>query len=76
MLSEREKLNQQDLVDNAINEMIEILTPSEKKLPYNGNVINDIRCVLIQYFVEELHLCTEEDFYPYMDEDDEDEEEG
>jgi len=68
MLSEAAKYVQQDFVDNVINEMIIALSPSPDKLQWNVKVISEIREVLSHYFVDELHLCTVEDFYPYMDE--------
>jgi hypothetical protein len=64
MMTEKQKIRQQDFVDNVINDMIVTLNPTEKKLQWNIKVISDIRIILAGYFVEELRLCTDEEFYP------------
>jgi len=76
MTEERKKLNQQDFVDNVINDMIVMLNPSDKKLHWNINIISQIRNIVNRYFVEDLRLCADGEFYPYIDEEDEDEEDG
>ena len=53
-----------DNVDNTIHQMIKDLNPSTKELDWNIKPISEIREVLVSYFVEELKLCTEDDFYP------------
>ena len=63
-MTEREKIHKWDFVDNTIFEMIENLNPSTKKLEWDIKPISEIREVLVSYFVEELKLCTENDFYP------------
>jgi hypothetical protein len=64
MMTEKQKIMQQDFVDNVINDMIVSLNPTEKKLKWNIKLISDIRSILAKYFVEELRLCTDEEFYP------------
>ena len=63
-MTEREKIHKWDFVDNTIFEMIENLNPSTKKLEWDIKPISEIREVLVSYFVEELKLCTKNDFYP------------
>jgi len=63
-MTEQQKIQQQDFVDNVINNMILSLAPSNAKLKWNIKVISDIRSILARYFVEELRLCTDEEFYP------------
>jgi len=63
-MTEREKIHKWDFVDNTIFEMIENLNPSTKELEWDIKPISEIREVLVSYFVEELKLCTENDFYP------------
>ena len=63
-MTEREKIERWDNVDNTIHEMIVELNPSTKKLDWDIKPISEVREVLIQYLVEELKLCTEDEFYP------------
>ena len=63
-MTEREKIQRQDFVDNTIYDMIVELNPSAKEIKWDIKAISEIRDVLINYFVEELKLCTEDDFYP------------
>ena len=65
---EKMKHNQQDLVDSEIWNLIVNLYPARDDIKYDGNIVNQIRSVLMQYYVEELKVCTEEDFYPYITE--------
>ncbi|WP_461257544.1 hypothetical protein [Treponema sp. R80B11-R83G3] len=63
-MTEKEKINRQDFVDNVINDMIVSLSSTTKKLQWNIKVISDIRGILTSYFIEELRLCADEEFYP------------
>jgi hypothetical protein len=63
-MTEKEKIKKWDMVDNTIHEMINQLNPSKEPLEWNIKPISEIRQVLVSYFVEELKLCTEDDFYP------------
>jgi len=65
---EQMKINQQDLVDNEIWNLIVNLYPARDDIKYDGNIVNQIRSVLMQYYVNVLKVCTEEDFYPYITE--------
>jgi len=62
--TERAKIERWDLVDNTIHEMLKELNPSSKELEWDIKPISEIREVIIQYFVEELKICTEDEFYP------------
>jgi len=55
--------NRWDFVDNSIHDLIVKLNPSKTELKYNGTVVGEIRDVLINYFVNELKICTEDEFY-------------
>ena len=63
-MTEREKLERWDFVDNTIYDMIVELNPSKQELKWNIKPISEVRELLINYFVEELKICTEDDFYP------------
>ena len=58
------KYEQWDFVDNTIHEMIIKLNPSTQNLDWDIKPVSEIREVLIQYFVNDLQICTEDEFYP------------
>ena len=64
MLNEKQKIEQQDFVDNAIFDLITTLNPSTNEIKWDIKPISEIREVLVNLFVNELKLCTEENFYP------------
>lgn len=64
MMTEKQKLDQQDFVDNSIFELINKLNPSENVIKWDIHLISEIRQVLVDMFVTELKLCTEDEFYP------------
>ena len=63
---EQMKINQHDLVDSEIWDLIVNLYPERDDIKYNGNIVNKVRSVLSEYYVKELKVCTEEEFYPYI----------
>jgi hypothetical protein len=64
MKNENQKIEQQDFVDNAIFDLLNTLNPTDKELKWDIKPIGDIRDVIQKLFVEELKLCTEDEFYP------------
>jgi len=69
--SERAKIERWDFVDNTIHEMLKQLNPLSHELKWDIKPISEIREVIIKYFVDELKICTEDEFYPYDEDDDE-----
>jgi len=65
---EQMKINQHDLVDSEIWDLIVNLYPARDDIKYNGNIVNKVRSVLSEYYVKELKVCTEDEFYPYIKE--------
>jgi len=63
MMTEQEKIDQQDFVDNAIFSLIQELNPSKKEIKWDIEPISEIRDVLIKLYTE-LNLCAEDEFYP------------
>jgi DNA polymerase sigma len=57
-------IEQMDLVDNQIFELIQQLNPTEKEIDWDIGHISKIREALIQIYVHDLQICTEEEFYP------------
>ena len=64
MLTEKQKIEQWDFVDNSIFELISKLNPSENVIKWDIKPISEIREVLVGFYVNELKLCTEDEFYP------------
>ena len=56
--------NRQDFVDNSIHELLNKLNPSQKYIPWNIELIGDIRDTISQILVDNLRLSTKEEFYP------------
>ena len=68
-MTEREKIEKWDHVDNTIFETIEKLNPStETKIYWTTDGVAEeraeIREVLAKLFCEKMKVCTEEEFYP------------
>ena len=68
-IDERAKMEQWDIVDNAIFDLIEKLNPSvETKIEWTTDGVAEaraeIRETLISLFCGKLKLCTEDKFYP------------
>ena len=64
MKTEKQKIEQWDFVDNAIFDLINTLNPTDKEIKWDIKPISEIRDVIQNLFVDELLLCTEEEFYP------------
>ena len=62
------KINQHNFVNDEIWDLIVNLYPARDDIKFDVNIVNQIRIVLTKYYVEELKICTEEDFYPYIKE--------
>ena len=63
-MTEKQKIRQQDFVDNVIQDMLNSLNPAQEKLHWNIKPISEIRQIVQHYFVEELCLCKDTEFYP------------
>lgn len=62
-----QQITRQDFVDNAIYDFINELIPSYKELDWNIDVIGEVRDA-IQAQLVNRGLCTEQEFYPYIEE--------
>lgn len=61
------QIEKQDFVDNAISDLIRELNPSREDIDWNIEIIAEIRDRISSYF-EEIGICAEQDFYPFIDE--------
>lgn len=63
----KKDFQRQDLVDNAIfNMLLEVIPPS-KSIEWDMEVIASIREEVEYWIVEHLKFCTDYEFYPYME---------
>lgn len=58
------QMKRQDWVDNSIFELARSLNPSANSIEWNIEMIAEIRDTIQDWFVENLQLCSSEDFYP------------
>ena len=62
-----QQIERQDFVDNAIFELINELILSEKEMEWDIEAIGEIRDTIQSKLVEK-NFCTEQEFYPYIEE--------
>jgi hypothetical protein len=61
----KRQIERQDYVDNAIHNLIQSLNPEGTGVDWNLEVIGQVRDVIANYF-QAQGICTEQEFYPYM----------
>ena len=66
------KLFRQEKVDRAIIDLLFKLNPTRRKIKWNNEILDKIRAVILEAFVNDLRICDKETFYPYLGEFDED----
>ena len=64
-MTEKQKQERWDFVDNSIFELIKKISPSKVELKWDIEAITEIRHAIEYYLIQELKLCTEDEFYPY-----------
>jgi hypothetical protein len=63
----KQQIERQDFVDNVILNLINELIPSNKEMEWDIDTIGEIRDA-IQFQLVEKGFCTEQEFYPYIEE--------
>ena len=63
----KEQIRRQDFVDNATHEFINSLIPNEKQIDWDMESIAQVRNAVCKVLIEK-HICTEQDFYPFVKE--------
>jgi hypothetical protein len=58
----------QDFVDGEIFKLIQNVNPTSQPLVWDIEMIGDVRDVIEDWIVTKLKLCTEKDFYPFIEE--------
>ncbi len=66
-LTEQE-IQRQDLVDNAIYTLLQTLNPTTRTIEWNIELIGKVRDAVSDVLVDDLALCSERDFYPFVEE--------
>ncbi len=62
----KKQIDRQDYVDNAIHELVLNINPSSKHIDWNIEMAGDIRDIIEVWLVRELELCSDMEFYPYL----------
>lgn len=56
--------SRQDFIDNSIHELINKLNPTQKQIPWNIELIGEIRDALENIIVNKLNLCSQKNSIP------------
>ena len=62
-----EQIRRQDLVDNAIYQLIQIVSPDDKNIEWDISMIGDVRDVIREWIVEIMKITDEQTFYSFLD---------
>lgn len=63
----KQQIKRQDFVDNTIFDLINELIPSGKEMGWDIEAVGEIRDAIQSQLVNR-GLCTEQEFYPYIEE--------
>ena len=61
---EQMKVNQRNFVNDEIWDLVVNLYPARDDIKYDENIIVRIKDILLNYYVNELKICTIDDFFP------------
>ena len=64
---DKKQIERQDFVDNSIFELLQSLNPTDKNFDWDIEMIANIRDE-IQYYIIKKVDCSEQEFYPYIEE--------
>lgn len=62
------EISRQDYVDSVIFNLIQSLNPTKQSIEWDIEMIGDIRDTIEDWIVAKMNICTEKDFYPYIEE--------
>ncbi|MCL1957545.1 MAG: hypothetical protein FWF63_09500 [Fibromonadales bacterium] len=63
----QKQIERQDFVDCEIYELLRSINPTDKAFDWDIEMIGDIRDT-IQYYIIQKTNCSEQEFYPYIEE--------
>ena len=64
----KKDIERQDFVDNEIFKLIAKLNPTKENIDWNIENISKVRESVKEIFITDMKLCSEFDFYPFMQE--------
>jgi hypothetical protein len=62
------EISRQDCVDGAIFKLLQSVNPTSQPIEWDIEMIGGIRDTLQEWIVDRLHLCTPNQFYPFIEE--------
>jgi len=63
----KRQIERQDFVDNAIFDLLNTLNPTDNQLNWDIEMIGAIRDLINDYFFDN-GVCSEQEFYPFINE--------
>jgi hypothetical protein len=57
----------QDYVDNKVMDLIRDLSPIDATIHWDIEMIAEVRECIQYWIVDRLHICSEEEFYPFIE---------
>jgi hypothetical protein len=65
----QDQIDRQDFVDNNILLMLNEMMPEKRgEIEHDIELVGKVRDAIQAVLVDDLHLCTEMEFYPYLNE--------
>ncbi len=61
------QIRRQDIVDNAIYQLIQNINPTDKNIQWDIEFIGDVREIIRKWFVNKMKITNEQKFYPYIE---------
>jgi DNA polymerase sigma len=61
------QIRRQDLIDNAIYQLIQIVNPTDKNIEWDIEMIGEVRDIIREWIVDRMKITDEQTFYPYID---------
>lgn len=61
------EIKRQDFVDNKIYQLLNEINPTLSVIDWNIEIIGEIRDKISECFNSKLNICTEKEFYPFID---------
>lgn len=61
------QIKRQDIVDNAIYDLLNEVNPSQQKIEWDIEMIGEIRDLIQIWLVDRLAITDEKTFYPYIE---------
>jgi hypothetical protein len=64
----QQQIDRQDFVDNNILEFLNSMQPEKRgTIEHDIELVGKVRDAIQEVLVDDLHMCTEMEFYPYIE---------